>query len=277
MIFASNTMHLNFKDGVGFLTFPSLEAIPFVRHAFTTRVGGVSKGEFTSMNLSFGRGDQEENVQENYRRICDAAGFVYDGLVASAQDHHTYVRRVGAAEKGIGIYRPRDLKSVDGLLTNESGITLVTYYADCVPLFFVDPVKRAVGLAHAGWRGTAGRIGEETVRRMTEEFGSRPQDILAAVGPSIGPCCYEVDEPVAREFLAMKDLKPEEFVTTKAGNKYMLNLWEANRRILQNAGVLPEHLSVTDLCTKCNHDLLISHRATGGKRGGMAAMMGIYD
>lgn len=225
------------------------------------------------MNLSFGRGDDEEHVMENYRRICRAADLPFEGLVASAQDHHTMVRRVGKAQAGIGIWKPKDLPSVDGLITDEPGVTLVTYYADCVPLFFLDPVHRAIGLAHAGWRGTVARIGEEMVRRMEQEFGTRPQDLIAAVGPSIGPCCYEVDQPVQRQFSQLTEIHPEECLTDKGNGKYMLNLWEVNRRILEKAGILPGHLSVTDLCTRCQHDLLISHRATGGKRGGMAALM----
>lgn len=273
MIFHSDAMHLNFKNGVGYLTFPSLERFDFVRHAFSTRLGGVSRDEFFSMNLSFHRGDPQENVLENYRRICDAAGLPYDGLVASAQDHHTVIRRVGEKEKGIGVFRPRDMESVDGLVTDEPGVVLVTYYADCVPLYFLDPVKRVIGLAHGGWRGTVGEIGREMVRKMEREFDCRPEDILGAIGPSIGPCCYEVDKPVAKEFLALSHLEPERFVMSRGEGKYMLDLWEANRQILVSAGIRPENIAVTDLCTRCNHDLLISHRATGGKRGGMAAMM----
>ena len=277
MVFHSDAMNLHFKEGVGYLTFPALEAFPFVRHAFSTRLGGVSKGEFFSMNLSFHRGDPQENVLENYRRICQAAGFPYDGLTASAQDHHTVIRRVGTRDKGIGIFRPRDMESVDGLVTNEPGVVLVTYYADCVPLYFLDPVKRVIGLAHGGWRGTAGRIGEKTVQKMEHDFGCRPEDILGAIGPSIGKCCYEVDEPVAREFLALSDLDTEKFVFPGENGKYRLDLWETNRQIMVSAGLRPEHISVTDLCTRCCHDLLISHRATGGKRGGMAAMMCLVD
>lgn len=277
MIFKSDTMHLHIKNAVGFLTFPALEKYDFVRHAFSTRLGGVSKDEFTSMNLSFNRGDSDENVHENYRRICKAVGCTYEGLVASAQDHHTNIRRVTAQDKGIGIWRPRDMQSVDGLLTNEAGITLVTYYADCVPLFFLDPIKKVIGLAHAGWRGTVAGIGAKMISRMEEEFGCNAKDIIAAVGPSIGPCCYEVDEPVAQQFLALKNLQPEQFVIGKGEGKYMLDLWETNRRVLLSAGVAREHIFVTDLCTCCKQDLLISHRATGGKRGGMAALMTLTE
>lgn len=277
MVFHSDTMRLNFKEGVGYLTFPSLESYPFVRHAFSTRLGGVSRDEFFSMNLSFHRGDPAENVLENYRRICRAAGFPYEGLTASAQDHHTYIRRVGEKEKGIGIFRPRDMESVDGLVTNEPGVVLVTYYADCVPLYFLDPEKRVIGLAHGGWRGTVGRIGQKMMEKMKSEYGCRPEQIIGAIGPSIGACCYEVDEPVAKEFLALSDLKPEKFVAGRGNGKYIVDLWETNRQIMMAAGMRPENITVTDLCTRCNHDWLISHRATGGKRGGMAAMMCLVE
>ncbi len=277
MIFHSDAMHLNFKNGVGYLTFPALESYSFVRHAFSTRLGGVSKNEFFSMNLSFHRGDSEENVLENYRRICEAVGFPYEGLTASAQDHHTFIRRVGKQERGVGIFRPRDLESVDGLVTDEPGVVLVTYYADCVPLYFLDSEKKVIGLAHAGWRGTVGRIGQKMIEKMKTEYGCHPEGILGAIGPSIGACCYEVDEPVAREFLALSDLETAKFVTSKKNGKYNLDLWETNRQIMVKAGMRPENITVTDLCTRCNHDWLISHRATGGKRGGMAAMMCLMD
>ena len=172
MVFHSSAMRLNFKEGVGYLTFPALESYPFVRHAFSTRLGGVSKDEFFSMNLSFHRGDPDENVLENYRRICGAAGFPYEGLTASAQDHHTFIRRVGRQDRGVGIFRPRDLESVDGLVTDEPDVVLVTYYADCVPLYFLDPEKRVIGLAHGGWRGTAGRIGRKMVEKMKDAVRS---------------------------------------------------------------------------------------------------------
>lgn len=273
MKYHTENMNWNEKSGVAYLTFPAFESFPFIRHAFSTRLGGVSEREFSAMNLNFGRGDREENVRKNFRLFCAAAGFDPETLVASAQDHHTVVRRVDDSNCGTGIWKPRDLQSVDGLITNVPEVTLVTYYADCVPLFFVDPVRRAIGLAHAGWRGTVAKIGEVMVKRMAEEFGSKPGDLFAAVGPSIGPCCFEVDAPVADEFYRLEELRPREFVTEKGGGKFMIDLWEANRRILNRSGIAEDRISVAQLCTKCNSDWLFSHRATGGKRGGLAAMM----
>lgn len=266
-------MRLHHTDTVPYLTYCSLEEISFIRHAFSTRLGGVSEGEFTSMNLAFNRGDNPDHVTENYRRLCASAGFDFDSLTASAQDHHTFVRAVTRADRGVGIYKPRDMQSVDALMTNETGVTLVTYYADCTPLFFVDTENRAIALAHAGWRGTVGRIGEKVVRQMGERYGTKPENIIAAVGPAISRCCYEVDQPCAAHFLALGDLDTDAFVFPKEGGKFMLDLLEANRQILAAAGVLPEHITLSDLCTNCHSDLLWSHRATKGHRGTMSAFM----
>lgn len=275
MNFQSKTMRLNNADTVPYLTYNSLEEINFINHAFTTRLGGVSTGEFTSMNMAFNRGDNPQHVTENYKRFCGSAGFDYNTLVASAQDHHTFVRAVTSADHGVGIYKPRDMESVDALITNEPGVTLVTYYADCTPLFFVDTKNRAIGLAHAGWRGTVGRIGEKVVKKMTELYGTDPKNIKAAIGPAISVCCYEVDDPCAAHFFALKDLHSEHFIFPKCGGKYMLDLLETNRQILVAAGVPRDNITVSDVCTKCNSDLLWSHRATGGRRGTMAAMMSL--
>lgn len=269
----SKTMTLNHADSVPYLTYNSLKEIKFINHAFSTRLGGVSEGIFSSMNLAFNRGDNPDSVTENYRRLCESAGFDFNTLVASAQDHHTYVRKVGKENIGTGITKPRDMQSVDALITNESGVTLVTYYADCTPLFFVDPKKKAIALAHAGWRGTVGRIGEEVVKKMSAEFGTNPADLVCAVGPAISKCCYEVDKACADEFYNLKDLDNTEFIFPKENNKFMIDLLEANRKILIKAGVNPDNITVSDLCTRCNSELLWSHRATNGQRGTMCAMM----
>lgn len=271
--FKSNTMTLNNPDTVPYLTYNSLSEIKFINHAFSTRLGGVSEGIFESMNLAFNRGDNPDSVTENYRRLCRSAGFDFDTLVASAQDHHTFVRRVTSADCGIGITKPRDIESVDALITNEPNVTLVTYYADCTPLFFVDTKNKAIGLAHAGWRGTVGRIGQKVVEKMTAEFGTNPKDLVCAIGPAISKCCYEVDEGCADEFRQLDDLHTPRFIFPKENNKYMIDLLEANRQILIRAKVKPKNITVSDLCTRCNSDLLWSHRATKGERGTMCAFM----
>lgn len=273
MNFSSKVMSLNNADSVPYLTYNSLSEIKFINHAFSTRLGGVSEGEFTSMNMAFNRGDNPDNVTENYRRICNSAGFEFESLTASAQDHHTVVRAVTSENKGVGIYKPRDMESVDALITNEKGITLVTYYADCTPLFFVDIKTKSIGLAHAGWRGTVGRIGEKVIEKMTELYGTNPADVVSAIGPAISVCCYEVDKPCADNFLALEGLESDKFVFPKDNGKYMIDLLEANRQILVSAGVKNENITISDLCTNCNSELLWSHRATNGHRGTMSAFM----
>lgn len=266
-------MKLNNKDSVPYLTFNSLSELNFIKHGFSTRLGGVSKGIFSTMNLAFNRGDNKKDVLENYRRICTSIGLDFNTLVASAQDHNTFVRRVTSENYGVGITKPRDIESVDALITDEKNVTLVTYYADCTPLFFVDTKNKAVGLAHAGWRGTVGRIGEKVVKKMSECFGTNPEDLKCAVGPAISKCCYEVDKACADEFYKLDDLETDKFIFPKEKNKLMLDLLEANRQILMSAGVPFESIEVSDVCTKCNSDLLWSHRATNGNRGTMSAFL----
>ena len=273
----SKTMTLNNADTVPYLTYNSLEEIKFINHAFSTRLGGVSGGIFSTMNLAFNRGDNPDNVTENYRRICSSAGFDFNTLVASAQDHGVFVRKVSSEDCGKGITKSRDLMSVDALTTNQKGVTLVTYYADCTPLFFVDTDKKAIALAHAGWRSTVGRIGQKVVEKMTAEFGTEPSDLVCAVGPAISKCCYEVDKACADEFYKLDDLDNSKFIFPNENNKFMIDLLEANRRILVKAGVKAENITISDLCTRCGSSLLWSHRATKGQRGTMCAFMCIKD
>lgn len=269
----SKTMTLNENKGVPFLTYNRLSQIDFIRHAFSTKHGGVSTDEWTSMNFAFSRGDKAENVIENYKIFSDAVGFDYNSLVTSSQDHNTYVRPVTKNECGIGIWREKDMMSVDALITNEPNVTLVTHYADCTPLFFVDTVGKAIGLAHAGWRGTVGRIGEEVIKKMTTLYGTNPKDVVVAIGPAISKCCYEVDKDCAENFYNLKDLDNSKFIFPKSDGKYMIDLLETNRQIVMKAGVKEENIVLSDLCTKCNSDLLWSHRATNGHRGTMCAFM----
>lgn len=269
----SKTMTLNENKGVPYLTYNRLSDIDFIRHAFSTKHGGVSKGEWTSMNFAFSRGDNPENVIENYKIFSDAVGFDYNSLVTSSQDHHTYVRPVTKNECGIGIWKEKDMMSVDALITNEPNVTLVTHYADCTPLFFVDTVGKAIGLAHAGWRGTVGKIGEEVIKKMTALYGTNPSNVVVAIGPAISKCCYEVDKDCAENFYNLKDLDNSKFIFPQNDGKYMIDLLETNRQIVMKAGVKEENIVLSDLCTKCNSDLLWSHRATNGHRGTMCAFM----
>lgn len=273
MDFSSNIMKLNTNNGVSHLTFNALSSLEFVHHAFSTRIGGVSKGEFSTMNLSFGRGDSDENIIENYRIFCKSAGFDIKTLVASAQDHNAYIAAVTSKDVGNGIFIKQKFKSIDALITNEKGVTLVTYYADCTPVYLIDPVKKCIGLVHAGWRGTAKGIAKNAVLRMAEEYGSDPADVIAAVGPCIMDCCYEVSQECLDEFEKSGMLCTHTIAKETAGGKYMLNLPLANKQVLLSAGLHFENIHLSDVCTCCNSSLLFSHRATGGRRGGMCAML----
>ena len=263
-------------DYVPYLEYPMLKDTGIVRHGFSTRLGGVSEGYYASMNLSFDRGDRKEAVAENFRRIGEALGVRCEDMVLSRQTHTTNVRIVTDADRGKGITRERDYTGVDGLVTNVPGICLVTSYADCVPLFFVDPVKKVIGLSHSGWRGTVGKIGRKTVELMHERFGSDPADILAAVGPSVCMDCYEVSSDVIEKFKeAFSENWWDQLFYEKPDGKYQLDLWKANELIFLESGILPEHIAVTNVCTHCNSDILYSHRAAGDKRGNLCAFLAL--
>ncbi|MBD5544275.1 MAG: peptidoglycan editing factor PgeF [Lachnospiraceae bacterium] len=259
-----------------YLTFPLLEDISCIRHLFTTRLGGISKGMYASMNLSFTRGDEKEAVMENFRRVGRVLQVLPQAFVCSDQTHTTNIRVVSKEDMGKGLVRERDYSDVDGLITKEKGIVLSTFYADCVPLYFVDPVREVIGLSHSGWKGTVGKIGQKTVQRMQEEFGSKPEELLCAIGPSICKDCYEVSEDVALQmescFLGKKEIL-EQILFFKGNGKYQLDLWKANRFILEEAGVKREHIQITDICTCHNPDYLFSHRASMGKRGNLGAFI----
>lgn len=266
------------KNQVPFLQYPILNDIGIVCHGVSTRLGGVSEGIFSSMNLSFTRGDITEHVQENYRRMASVVGVRPEKMVCSQQTHTTNVRIVTAEDAGKGVTRERDYTDVDGLVTNVPGICLVTFYADCVPLLFVDPVKRVIASSHSGWRGTVNKIGKVTVETMTGEYGCRPEDIIAAVGPSICQDCYEVSEDVITAFSdAFSENLHKDLFYEKGNGKYQLNLWKANEAVLLEAGIQQKNIAVTNVCTCCNPTLLFSHRASHGKRGNLAVFLALKE
>lgn len=258
---------------VPLLYFPILENTGIVEHCFTTRAGGVSEGIFDSLNLSFSRGDDESAVMENYDRLAAALDTRKEQFVCTDQTHTTNVIRVGKEDCGYGVTRQKPYTDVDGLVTDEPGVVLSTFFADCVPLYFVDTVNRAIGLSHSGWRGTVGRMGQRTLEKMATEFGTNPKDIVAAVGPSICQDCYEVSEDVAEEFIKEFSGHADEILINKGNGKYQLDLWKTNEIVLIEAGVKKENIAVTNICTCCNPDELFSHRASKGKRGNLGAFM----
>ena len=264
------------KEAVHMLQFPLLGQQSWISHGFSTRMGGVSEGCYASMNLSFTKGDDPEKVRENYRRMADMLGMDMERMTLSFQTHTTNVRLVTEEDAGKGIVKERDYTDVDGLITNIPGITLVTFYADCVPLYFVDPVHHAIGLSHSGWRGTVHRMGRVTLKTMKEAFGTKPEDVICAIGPSICQSCFEVGGEVIEEF--QKEFDPfywKELFYAKENGKYQLDLWKANEIVLLEPGIQKEKLQITDICTRCNPEYLFSHRIMGNERGNLAAFLGI--
>lgn len=255
------------KDNVAFIKFKIFEKYPELTCAFSTRLGGKSKGYFGDMNLSFNVGDNPDTVRENYRIFCDAVGVNPENIVISHQTHKTNILAVTENDRGKNIWRERDYSDIDALVTNEKGVALVTHSADCCLLGFFDPKNKVIASAHAGWRGTVAEIGKKTVAKMVADYGSDPKDILVILAPSISKCCYEVDDPVLNEFKKLDYLDLSKIFFPKENGKYMLDLWEANLQILVNAGVNPKNVEITDICTNCQNEFFHSHRATGGKRG----------
>lgn len=360
-------------DGGSFpvLCFTAWENLEGVRHCFSTRAGGVSEGYLASLNFRRELYDPDENILENFSRVARFFETTPDRIVCAQQTHTSNVRIVTEEDAGKGVTRPRDYTDVDGLITNVPGLVLYTSHADCVPVFFYDPVQKVIAISHSGWKGTVSRIGAVTIRMMKEHFGCDPKNIYAAIGPSICADCYEVSEDVAEEFMkcfsvpdgtaaasgepggsaatelsrkdgtessggstvtelirkdaaestggsaatessgrfAITELSRKDATESSGGSaadrdfadkdaavkegtvaenreviprilrhgkkpgKYQLDLWQANVRILTEAGIAPDHITVTNLCTCENKNELFSHRATGGKRGNQGAFM----
>ncbi len=270
-------MHIGFEKkfqrGIKYLTIPAFDKTGTVKHLFSTRSGGVSEGALSSMNLGFNRGDRRENVEENFKRICSVLDVSYNSLVLSGQTHTDNVISVTRADRGKGINRP-SFKDVDGLITDSPDVTLCTFYADCTPLFFLDPIKRVVALSHSGWKGTVKRIGAVTVDKMVREFGCKRENILAAIGPCAGPCCYEVSDEVAMQILRAGD-NGDCIRYNNQTKKLHADLWQTNYRILLNAGIPDENITVAGECTVCDPIDYFSHRRQGAERGSLAAFISL--
>lgn len=265
-------MKINKKENLEYITFDNLEQTGMVTHCFTTRHGGSSTGHWASMNMGFTRGEERAVVLQNYRRLAEVVGFTAENYVTSQQTHTTNVRRVTAADAGKGVWTERGYTDVDGLITNEKHIPLVIFGADCVPVFLLDKRNHAIGVAHCGWMGTGKRMAEKILQEMMSAFGTKPADVTAAIGPSIGKCCFQMDAPVLELF--HKNIPWTEDIVEKdpsTEGKYKMDLWECNRRLLAEMGVTD--IEISGLCTKCDQERFYSHRGMGEKRGVMAGVL----
>lgn len=266
-------MILNKKNEIEYLTFNSFEKTNLVKHCFSTRKGGLSKGVYESMNLAF-REESRENVIKNYELICDAIGCDYKNVVFSDQVHEDRLYFVNEEDSGKGLLRESDIIGYDSLITDKKGLVLTTFYADCVPLFFLDTEKEVIALTHSGWKGTVKQIGSKTIDAMVKEYGCQKENIIAGIGPCIGGCCFEVDEPVVNEFLEKIPFsKSFIFTNSKNKSKFNIDLQGVNRQILINAGIDAEKIELANACTKCSPDMFFSHRHMGAERGSLAALM----
>lgn len=259
-------------NGVKYLTFGLFDRAG-LKHGFSTSVGGVSPDMYQSMNLGFNRGDSYDNVITNHRLFAEAVGYEYKKTVLSDQIHETHIAHVTEADAGTGMDGNGGIKGMDGLITDVPGIPLMTFYADCVPLFFYDPVKKVAAAAHSGWRGTVSKIGNVMVDKLVSDNGCKREDILAVIGPSICKNCYEVSGDVAEKFARSFPDDIDNIAFKKGNGKYMLDLWEANRHVLVSSGIKEENLEIAEICTFHNPGLMISHRKTGGIRGSMAGVV----
>lgn len=258
------------QNGLVWLTAPLLGG---VTHGFSTRTGGVSPAPFDSLNLRTGCGDSQENLEENFCRLCAAVGTSSERVVLAKQVHETTVRTVTADDAGKGLFRPRDY-TADALITNEKDLPLAVFSADCGILLLHDPEAGCIGAVHAGWRGCAGGIVEKTVREMVRVYGADPQRILAALGPCMRQCCFESDADVPDAMRAALGADAEPYLEWRAP-KWHVDLAGLNRAWLLRSGVTADHIDDCALCTACRPDLFWSHRKMGEARGVQGAVIAL--
>jgi hypothetical protein len=253
-----------FKAGqIEYLQSSLLADCDFLTHAFCTRRGGVSQDDYESLNMSFKEGDEDNHVLQNWGRLAAAFNIPLEQFLVVNQVHKDDIFIVKPYG---GYFSSRAELDYDAIMTDRVDLAICVKTADCVPVFIVDRVKKVIAVVHAGWRGSALGISAKAVRMLMENYGSAPQDILAAIGPSICQCCYQVDASVADNFLQQKDNEEFLFAAKKVG-KWMLALACANRRQIINCGIPEENIDVSDLCTVCNQDTFFSHRGSGGITG----------
>lgn len=239
-------------------------------HCFSTRFGGVSEGVLRALNLGVHRGDRPGNVLRNYELLGDAVGFSIRQLVFTRQVHSDIVQRVGRENCGEGLIRPVEPER-DGIITNEPGVALVAFSADCTPVLLHDPIRHAIGAVHAGWRGTAAGIVKNAVEAMAREFGSKPADIRAAIGPCISACCFQTHADVPQAMTAALGSRAKAAIKDHGDGTFYVDLKKINAIWLQQAGV--EIIAVSDDCTACQPERFWSHRRVGGSRGSLASII----
>ena len=282
-------MDCNHHDPLLLYIEPWKRSFEGMKAGFTTRHGGVGQEPYATLNCAYHVGDDPEAVLSNRRLVTGKISFPLEAWTCGEQVHGKHVAVITAQDRGRGLMdRQSALQGTDGLVTNVPGVLLTSFYADCVPLYFYDPVKQAVGLAHAGWKGTVAGIAVSIVETMEREYGSRREDIRAAIGPSIGDCCYEVDEAVMQHVRVWLDeregndeyeytVSSNNIYTPAANGKSMLNLKECNRHIMMKAGILPDHIECTTWCTSCHPELFFSYRKENGVTGRMASWIGLEE
>ena len=267
-------MILNKNGGFEYYTFEGLSKTGFIGHCFTTRRGGVSEDYLSSLNLGFSRGDKDSNVDRNFDIVCSALGVKKEDCVTLRQVHSTRIITAEESVKGMGFRKDLERTEADGLVTDKRGIVLVTFHADCVPIYFADTKNHAIGLAHSGWRGTADGIAVKMLERMKNDYNTDPRDVKCAIGPSIGICCFQVDKPVVDIFRENFGFADKYIIEDKsAEGKYKIDLWGINKEMLINVGVTAENIEIGGICTKCHTDMFYSHRSMGEKRGAMGAFL----
>lgn len=271
--------NINNKGGVVFLTSPLFDRITWLNSGISTRIGGVSEGFYSSMNLGYATKDNPEKVYKNYQIFCDATGIDINKIVRPKQVHDNKVINIDSSHIFRSIkLQDADYPDVDGMITNIKDVTLFSYSADCSIIMIVDPINKAIGQCHSGWRGTAKKISEVTINMMKDTFGSKPEDLLVTVCPSICQDCFEVEwDMISEAIKSFPESIHEKIYYKKNDTKYQFNLWEANKFVIINSGVKEDNIFMPNLCTKCNSKLLFSHREMGLKRGTLAAFLSIKE
>ena len=251
------------KNSIPYLQSAIFAQCDFLTHAFCTRHGGTSKEDYKSLNMSFREGDEEFQVLQNWSKLAEDFAIPLEQFLVLNQVHGDDIFVI----KPQGSYfSSRDELNYDAIITCRTNLAICIKTADCVPVFIVDKVQKVIAAVHAGWRGTALGISAKVIRLMQHQYGSLPQDILAAIGPSIGRCCYEVDNVTAEAFGAQKN--KESFLFPKASrSKWMVDLPEANRRQILDCGIPETNIELSGYCTMCNQDIFFSHRGAGGITG----------